>query len=246
MNRMLQWLRNRKINELVEKARVFIHENYREPPETSSEISSGNRYSLRTGRDRLQEYSHDAGPQISHSNSEAPDSKPEEEQAQYSPKKPQGQQSDAHDRYSRRDNYNSLSIDRAVRSLSSTDSPARVLQVIEGNTDMSFVDKMLEYINIKHLRDSAVYKAAQVDRRLFSKIVSDRTYKPAKDTCIALSLVLQLSLSEANDILSRAGYVLSHSSKRDVIIEYFFRERIYNLNEVNEILFRLEQKLIGR
>ena len=246
MNRMLQWLRNRKINELVEKARVFIHENYREPPETSSEISSGNRYSLRTGRDRLQEYSRDAGPQISRRNSEAPDSRPEEEQTQYSPKKPQGQQSDAHDRYSRRDNYNSLSIDRAVRSLSSTDSPARVLQAIEGNTDMSFVDKMLEYINIKHLRDSAVYKAAQVDRRLFSKIVSDRTYKPAKDTCIALSLALQLSLSEANDILSRAGYVLSHSSKRDVIIEYFFRERIYNLNEVNEILFRLEQKLIGR
>jgi hypothetical protein len=61
-----------------------------------------------------------------------------------------------------------------------------------------------------------------------------------------LSLALQLTLSEANDILSRAGYVLSHSNKRDVVIEYFFRERIYDLNDVNEILFRLEQKLIGR
>ena len=64
----------------------------------------------------------------------------------------------------------------------STESPLRALRTLEDSTNMSFVDKMLDYINIKHMRDSDVYKAAQVDRRLFSKIVSDRTYKPAKDT----------------------------------------------------------------
>ena len=246
---MFKWFRERRIVKSVEAARIFVNENYKEPPKTSSGTSSGIRYSRRAEP----KFSRDVKNSISFS--EEPKPKAEEDEklqrvdeadVQYSLRESDVKYSDRDVRYSLRDNYDSSSIDRAVRSLSSTDSPLRALRTLEDNTNMSFVDKMLDYINIKHLRDSDVYKAAQVDRRLFSKIVSDRSYKPAKDTCIALSLALQLSLSEANDILSRAGYVLSHSSKRDVVIEYFFREQIYNLNDVNEILFRLEQKLIGR
>lgn len=147
--------------------------------------------------------------------------------------------------YSLKDNYNAKSVSAFMQTISvSATTPG--IEGLEANIDMSFVDKMLEYINQKQLRDSTVYKAAQVDRRLFSKIVSDRTYRPSKDTCIAFVLALQLSLDEATDMLSRAGYTLSHSSKRDVIIEYFIREKIYNLNDINEILFRLEQKTLGR
>lgn len=246
---MFKWFRERRIAKSVEAARIFVNENYKEPPKTSSGTSSGIRYSRRAEP----KFSRDVKYSISFS--EEPKPKAEEDEklqrvdeadVQYSLRESDVKYSDRDVRYSLRDNYDSSSIDRAVRSLSSTDSPLRALRTLEDNTNMSFVDKMLDYINIKHLRDSDVYKAAQVDRRLFSKIVSDRSYKPAKDTCIALSLALQLSLSEANDILSRAGYVLSHSSKRDVVIEYFFRERIYDLNDVNEILYRLDQKLIGR
>lgn len=246
---MFKWFRERRIAKSVEAARIFVNENYKEPPKTSSGTSSGIRYSRRVEP----KFSRDVKYSISFS--EEPKPKAEEDEklqrvdeadVQYSLRESDVKYSDRDVRYSLRDNYDSSSIDRAVRSLSSTDSPLRALRTLEDNTNMSFVDKMLDYINIKHLRDSDVYKAAQVDRRLFSKIVLDRSYKPAKDTCIALSLALKLSLSEANDILSRAGYVLSHSSKRDVVIEYFFREQIYNLNDVNEILFRLEQKLIGR
>lgn len=246
---MFKWFRERRIVKSVEAARIFLIENYKEPPKTSSGTSSGIRYSRRAEP----KFSRDVKNSISFS--EEPKPKAEEDEklqrvdeadVQYSLRESDVKYSDRDVRYSLRDNYDSSSIDRAVRSLSSTDSPLRALRTLEDNTNMSFVDKMLDYINIKHLRDSDVYKAAQVDRRLFSKIVSDRSYKPAKDTCIALSLALQLSLSEANDILSRAGYVLSHSSKRDVVIEYFFRERIYDLNDVNEILYRLDQKLIGR
>lgn len=246
---MFKWFRERRIAKSVEAARIFVNENYKEPPKTSSGTSSGIRYSRRAES----KFSRDVKYSISFS--EGPKPKAEEDEklqhvdeadVQYSLRESDVKYSDRDVRYSLRDNYDSSSIDRAVRSLSSTDSPLRALRTLEDNTNMSFVDKMLDYINIKHLRDSDVYKAAQVDRRLFSKIVSDRSYKPAKDTCIALSLALKLSLSEANDILSRAGYVLSHSSKRDVVIEYFFRERIYDLNDVNEILYRLDQKLIGR
>lgn len=240
---MLKWFRERKIAKSVEVVKIFVNENYKESPKTPSGTSSGIRYSRRVEP----KFSRNSEPQTKYSYSEEPEAKNDEtSEVKYSLKTLDIKFSDRDVQYSFRDNYDSQSIDRAVRSLSSSDSPLKALRTLEINTNMSFVDKMLDYINIKHMRDSDVYKAAQVDRRLFSKIVSDRTYKPAKDTCIALSLALQLSLSEANDILSRAGYVLSHSSKRDIVIEYFFREHVYNLNDVNEILFRLEQKLIGR
>lgn len=240
---MLKWFRERKIAKSVEVVKIFVNENYKESPKTPSGTSSGIRYSRRAEP----KFSRNSEPQTKYSYSEEPEAKNDEtSEVKYSLKTLDIKFSDRDVQYSFRDNYDSQSIDRAVRSLSSSGSPLKALRTLEINTNMSFVDKMLDYINIKHMRDSDVYKAAQVDRRLFSKIVSDRTYKPAKDTCIALSLALQLSLSEANDILSRAGYVLSHSSKRDIVIEYFFREHVYNLNDVNEILFRLEQKLIGR
>ena len=143
------------------------------------------------------------------------------------------------------DNYSEKSVSAFMKKLSG--SPAILeIEQLDNSIDMSFVDKMLEHISRKQLRDSAVYKAAQVDRRLFSKIVSDRTYKPAKDTCIAFALALQLSLDDVTDLLSRAGYTLSHSSKRDVIIEYFIREQIYNLDDINDVLYRLGQKVLGR
>ena len=150
-------------------------------------------------------------------------------------------------RYSlRTDSYNRDSIQDAIRKFHEKEARLLTLNLLEENTNMSFVDKMLEYINKKQLRDSKVYKAAQIDRRLFSKIVSDREYKPAKDTCIAICFALQLSLRETNDLLARAGYILSHSSKRDVVIEYFFREGVYDLMDVNIILQRLGLKIIGR
>lgn len=112
--------------------------------------------------------------------------------------------------------------------------------------DLTFVDILMRYINEKGWRDSRVYKAAQIDRRLFSRMMSDRNYKPSKDTALALIIALELSLKQANDLLSRAGYTLSHSNKRDVIIEYFIREGIHNLSDINEVLYRLDQKIIGR
>ncbi len=145
-----------------------------------------------------------------------------------------------------RDNYSSDTVQNVLRGLSSTGSTDRLVRMLQETTNMSFVTKMLEHINRKHLRDAQVYKAAQLDRRLFSKIVSDWTYKPSKDTCIAICYALKLSLPETNDMLSRAGYTLSHSSERDVILEYFFQAQVYDLCDINEILYRLKQKTLGR
>lgn len=117
---------------------------------------------------------------------------------------------------------------------------------LDTTLNLTFVDMLTRYINMKGWRDSKVYKAAQIDRRLFSKIMSDREYKPAKDTALALAIALELSLQQTSDLLDRAGYTLSHSNKRDVIIEYFIREGVHNLVDINEVLYKLDQKIIGR
>lgn len=144
------------------------------------------------------------------------------------------------------DHYNASEVSNVLRNYSVADNYNEMLKMLEQNVNQTFVDRMLYYINLKGVRDSEVYKAAQVDKRLFSKIVSNNEYKPSKDTAIALAMALELSLDEANDLLSRAGYTFSHSNKRDIIIEFFFREKVYNLIDVNEVLYSLNQKIIGR
>ena len=142
----------------------------------------------------------------------------------------------------KKDCYDSVVIAKLLKAK----EYSSVLATLERTTDQTFVDKLLYYISKKELNASQVYKAAHVDKRLFSKIISNREYCPSKDTVIALALALELSLSEATDILSRAGYSLSHSNKRDIIIEYFFSEKIFALIEINETLYLLGQKIIGR
>lgn len=144
------------------------------------------------------------------------------------------------------DPYNASEVTRLLRNYSTAGDFNEMLRTLEQSVNQTFVDRLLHYINEKGVRGSEVYKAAQVDKRLFSKMVSNREYKPSKDTAIALALALELSLEEATDMLSRAGYTFSHSNKRDIIIEFFFREKVYNLMDANDVLYRLNQKLIGR
>ena len=114
------------------------------------------------------------------------------------------------------------------------------------NTNVSFVNKLEQHIRNKRMDSTDVYKAAHIDRRLFSKIICNRNYLPSKDTVIAFVFALKLNLYEANDLLERAGYSLSHSIRRDIIIEYFIREGVYNLNNINAFLFNMNEKIIGK
>lgn len=111
--------------------------------------------------------------------------------------------------------------------------------------DAGFSETLLQLIDRTGKKDSEIYKKANVDRKLFSKIRNNMDYRPSKTTALAFAFALELDVDEIKDFISRAGFALSHSSKFDVIVEYFLVNGNYNVIELNEVLFAFDQPLIG-
>ena len=108
-----------------------------------------------------------------------------------------------------------------------------------------FPTRLFRLIDERGLTDPQVYKRANLDRKLFSKIRTRPDYRPGKNTVLALCIALRLNLEQTEDLLRRAGLALSPGSKADLIVEYFIRHRNYNVVEINEALFAFHQELLG-
>ena len=112
-------------------------------------------------------------------------------------------------------------------------------------TDAGFTETLLKRIDETGLKDSTVYKKAHISKQHFSKIRNNPHYKPTKETAIALALALELDVAGTNDLLGRAGYTLSNSSKFDLIIRYFIERKQFDIVRINMTLYEFDQPLLG-
>ena len=105
-------------------------------------------------------------------------------------------------------------------------------------TEETFSERLLRLIDESGMTDVEVYKRAGIDRKLFSKIRTDKNYHPKIRVVYAFIFVLQLSLDDAKDLLASAGYSISPASKFDLVMEFCIMEG-YDIDLVNGILYEM-------
>ena len=121
----------------------------------------------------------------------------------------------------------------------------RELDDLLSNLDASFSETLLALIDERGITDAEVYHRANLSRQLFSKIRSNRAYRPTKQTAVALAVALELDPRQTQDLLGRAGLALSRSSKFDVIVRFFLERGVHDVFRINEALFAYDQPLLG-
>ena len=115
----------------------------------------------------------------------------------------------------------------------------------ENEQSNNFQTMLFKLIDNKNLKDSDVYNKVHLDRRLFSKIRSDKNYHPSKETVILLAIALELTEKQLDELLDSASYSLPKNNKYDLIIRFCFINKIFKLADINELLYEYNCKLFN-
>ncbi len=132
---------------------------------------------------------------------------------------------------------------KITHGMSSAVPTNRNIDDLMNQLEETFSQRLLRMIDERGMTDSEAYTKAHVDRRHFSKIRKDIHYAPNKKTVLAFTIALELSLDEAKDLLGSAGFALSRSSKTDIIVAYFLQHKIYDMFEINDVLYAYGQPI---
>ncbi len=115
----------------------------------------------------------------------------------------------------------------------------------DNKSDNKFQKLLFKLIDERNLKDSDVYNKVNIDRRLFSKIRSDENYHPSKETIILFGIALKLNEDELLSLLESASYSLPKNNVFDLIIRFCFINEIYNIDDINELLFEHHCKVLN-
>ena len=126
-----------------------------------------------------------------------------------------------------------------------SDNSEPTLEQLMSEMGETFTERLLSLIDDRGMTDVEVYKRANIDRKLFSKIRSNPAYHPRKQTVLALAIALRLNLEDTIDLLTRAEYALSPGSKGDLIVRYFIEHEVFDIMTINFALDEYNQPLLG-
>lgn len=126
-----------------------------------------------------------------------------------------------------------------------TASKAMSLEDALKAADISFSEALLQLIDKSGKKDSLIYKKANISKQHFSKIKNNPHYQPTKSTAFALAIALELDLDQTKELISKAGYAITNSSKQDLIVKYFIEQKQYDIMEINIALYDFDQSLLG-
>lgn len=150
------------------------------------------------------------------------------------------------------EHYEPLNSDRDEENLPCRDcfsgkdiSEEKKLEEFLKTDGVTFSARLMQFTEEKGISVPELCRRSRIDRKHFSKMKNNPNYRPAKNTVIALSVGLHLSLEETESFLKCAGYALSKSSKADLIAEYCLRNGIYDIDRINDLLFRYNETLLS-
>lgn len=111
--------------------------------------------------------------------------------------------------------------------------------------DCSFSERVLQLVNKSGMTPKEFYSKANLTRQVFHVLNSNRDYRPTRTTAFACAIGLELSLEQTKELLMSAGYAFSHSLRTDIVVEYYIRNRIYDIDRINSALFHYDLQVLG-
>lgn len=122
---------------------------------------------------------------------------------------------------------------------------AEIMPDFTSGLDESFAEMLIRKLNERDMTNAQCYRRANLDRRLFSKIIGGQGYRPGKETATAIGLALRLPLPELQEFVGRAGFTLSGAILADKIVLYYVSRGDYDIDHINTALFAYDQRLLG-
>jgi hypothetical protein len=122
-----------------------------------------------------------------------------------------------------------------------------VNRYIKMNRNHDTFNKLLnEYTEKKRIKDSALYKKAFIDRRVYSRLATNSNYHPGKRTIMTLGLALELDINDMTKFLESAGFCFNTCTVADLAVMYCVEHQIYDVYMVNALLVEVGEKVLHK